>query len=113
VITSRSGDPAAEMPAGAMRLANGLMIAGVLSKMRTWPTAVSFGLVCLFTIVVGVVGTLRLNETDARTEAMYRDNLLAIKYVGAVDKDAALLRFQLTNMLIAPTALKRAALSRR
>jgi methyl-accepting chemotaxis protein len=71
--------------------------------------AVGFAVVCAFTVVVGVVGTLRLNQTDARTEAMYRDNLLAIKYVGIVDKDAAMLRFQLTNMLIASTAPDREA----
>jgi methyl-accepting chemotaxis protein len=66
--------------------------------------AVGFGLVCVFTIVVGLIGILRLNETNARTEAMYRDNLLAITYVSDVDKDAALLRFQLTNLLLAVTA---------
>jgi methyl-accepting chemotaxis protein len=79
-----------------------------LSWFRNLPVAaklaVSFGVVCCFTIVVGVVGILRLNQTDARTEAMYRDNLLAIKYVGAVDKDAALVRLQLTNLVIADTA---------
>ena len=66
--------------------------------------AVGFSVVCVFTIVVGVVGILRLDQTDNRTEAMYRDNLLAINYVGNVDKDAALLRYQLTNLLIADTA---------
>jgi methyl-accepting chemotaxis protein len=71
--------------------------------------AVGFGVVCVFTVVVGVVGTLRLNQTDARTEAMYRDNLLAIKYVGIVDKDAALLQFQVTNLVIAPTTQEREA----
>jgi methyl-accepting chemotaxis protein len=66
--------------------------------------AVGFSVVCVFTVVVGVVGVLRLNQTDNRTEAMYHDNLLAISYVGNVDKDAALLRYQLTNLLIADTA---------
>jgi methyl-accepting chemotaxis protein len=87
-----------------------------VSSSRSWPLswfrnlpvaaklAVGFGMVCVFTIVVGLVGILRLNETNARTEAMYRDNLLAISYVSDVDKDAALLRFQLTNMLLATTA---------
>jgi methyl-accepting chemotaxis protein len=86
---------------------------GRWSRFRDLPVAaklaVGFGVVCVFTVVVGVVGTLRLNETDARTEAMYRDNLLAIKYVGIVDKDAALLRFQLTNLAIAPTTRERQA----
>jgi len=79
-----------------------------LSWFRNLPVAgklaLSFAVVCAFTVVIGVVGMLRLSETDSRTEGIYRDNLLAVSYVGGVEKDAALIRLQLTNMLVAPTA---------
>jgi methyl-accepting chemotaxis protein len=87
-----------------------------LSWFRDLPVAaklaVGFAVVCAFTVVVGVVGILRLQETDDRTEGMYRDNLLAIDYVGKVDKDAALLRFHLTNLLVAATAEAKAETQR-
>ncbi|GIM90006.1 methyl-accepting chemotaxis protein [Paractinoplanes toevensis] len=63
-----------------------------------------FSLVCVFTVIVGVVGVLRLEETNNRTEDMYQSNLLAIDYVGDVRTDMAFIRFQLLNMLIADSA---------
>ncbi|MDY7087572.1 MAG: methyl-accepting chemotaxis protein [Actinomycetota bacterium] len=69
---------------------------GVAAKL-----VVSFSAVCLLTVVIGVVGSLRLSETNDRTESMYENNLLAINYVGDVKADVAFARFQLLNMLIA------------
>jgi methyl-accepting chemotaxis protein len=67
---------------------------------------VSFSVVCALTVVVGVVGMVRLAETNNRTENIYRNNLLAIGYVGDVKADVAFVRFQLLNMLIADAAGK-------
>jgi len=69
---------------------------------------VSFSLVCLLTVMVGVVGMMRLRETDDRTEEMYRSNLLAIDYAGDVLADVAFVRVQLLNMLIGGTAAAKA-----
>jgi len=64
----------------------------------------SFAVVCILTVVVGVVGILRLAETNNRTEDMYRSNLLAVRYAGEVKADVISIRFQLLNMLVADTA---------
>ncbi|GID32850.1 methyl-accepting chemotaxis protein [Paractinoplanes brasiliensis] len=65
---------------------------------------VGFTLACAFTVVVGVVGILRLQETNDRTEGMYQNNLLAVEHVGNVKADLAFIRFQLLNMLISDAA---------
>ncbi|MFC3735999.1 methyl-accepting chemotaxis protein [Paractinoplanes deccanensis] len=65
---------------------------------------VSFGVVCALMIVIGVIGVMRLGETNDRTEAMYNNNLLAIAYAGEVKADLIFIRFNLTNILISDTA---------
>ncbi|XVU28419.1 methyl-accepting chemotaxis protein [Actinoplanes sp. CA-054009] len=69
---------------------------------------VSFSVVCALTVVVGVVGVLRLRDTNHHTEAMYQNNLLAIGYAGEAKTDLVLIRFSLTNLLISPTAADKA-----
>ncbi|WP_433365210.1 methyl-accepting chemotaxis protein [Actinoplanes sp. CA-142083] len=68
---------------------------------------VSFAIVCALTVLVGVVGMLRLRETNDRTEEMYQSNLLAISYAGAVKADMVSIRFQVLNMLVAESAAGR------
>jgi methyl-accepting chemotaxis protein len=69
---------------------------------------VSFTMVCALTVVVGVIGMLRLTEANSRIEDMYHSNLLAVSYVGEVRVDLANVRFQLLNMIIADSAAARA-----
>ncbi|MFF5076075.1 methyl-accepting chemotaxis protein [Actinoplanes sp. NPDC000266] len=69
---------------------------------------VAFGVVCALTVVVGVVGVLRLRETNEHTEQMYQNNLLAIAYAGETKADLVLIRFSLTNLLISATAASKA-----
>ncbi|MEV4347010.1 methyl-accepting chemotaxis protein [Actinoplanes sp. NPDC049596] len=65
---------------------------------------VSFSVVCALAVVVGVVGIMRLRETNDRTEDMYQSNLIAIADVGSVKADTAFIRFSVVNMLISGTA---------
>ncbi|TQS43980.1 methyl-accepting chemotaxis protein [Cryptosporangium phraense] len=60
--------------------------------------------VCVLLLVVGVVGLLRLRDTQDRLEGMYRDSLQAVFDLGSVDADVRESRIQLLNMLIASDA---------
>ncbi|SNY37439.1 methyl-accepting chemotaxis protein [Paractinoplanes atraurantiacus] len=82
---------------------------GVFQNLRVaQKLIVAFGVVCALTVIVGVVGILRLRETNEHTEAMYRNNLLAIAYAGETKADLVLIRFSLTNLLISTTAAAKA-----
>lgn len=83
---------------------------GALGWFRDMPVAgkliIGFGAVCVFTIVIGVVGVLRLQQTNNRTDVMYHSNLLAIGYIGEVKYDLMSVRFQMNSLLIAESADK-------
>jgi methyl-accepting chemotaxis protein len=61
---------------------------------------ISFGIVCLLTILVGVVGVMQLAQAQERMKQIYDSNLLAVGYLGQVDADVHESRLLVSNMVL-------------
>ncbi|MFI5840274.1 methyl-accepting chemotaxis protein [Catenuloplanes sp. NPDC051500] len=65
--------------------------------------AVSFAVVLLLSLVIGLVGVLQLRQAQDRLQGMYRDSLQAIYWLGLVDTANQEAGRELLNYALAPT----------